>query len=341
VAQRQRAALLRGDRAVSRTVLAAYYKAWQSINARLAVLGRQLTDARDRGEAPSVGWLAEQGRLQGLKAHVEAEVAAVAARLGPLLTGEQARWAAQAQTDTAEQVAAARSSGGGRDTAEAGTTFARLNPVAVVNVIGYLSNGSPLADLLAQLGPDAAERVGEALTQGVLLGRSPRETARLCRRALGGSAARALLISRDATLNAYREGAHQTYRANADVVARWVWTAALSSRSCASCLAMSGTRHPLSERLRSHPACRCCPVPLITDEPPPQAPKGTAWFDAQPADVQRRILGPKKYAALEAGEIALEDLSVVRRSRRWGSHRAEASLAEARAQAARRRERAA
>jgi SPP1 gp7 family putative phage head morphogenesis protein len=209
----------------------------------------------------------------------------------------------------------------------------------VEGVIGFLSDGSPLQALLNELGPDAAERVGNALTQGVILGQSPAQIARLARRALGGNAARAMLISRDAVIRSYQETTHQNYLANAATVAGWRWWASLGSRACASCVSLHGTLHPLTERLREHPGGRCTQVPVVKGEPEPAFQTGPEWFAEQPVSVQRAIVGPAKLGALQSGDIAPEDLSIRRRSRRWGAHFTEATYAEALASADARRTR--
>jgi hypothetical protein len=339
VAERQRAALLRGDRQVSRLVLDAYFQAWKTIRADLEVVTGQLAEARARGEEPSAAWLYQEERLSTLSRQVEAEVAQIAARLGPFLTGEQARWVARATEDAAALLGVAA---GGAAADRAGTVtgeFVRLNPGAVEGVIGFLSDGSPLQALLNELGPDAAERVGNALTQGVILGQSPAQIARLARRALGGNAARAMLISRDAVIRSYQETTHQNYLANAATVAGWRWWASLGSRACASCVSLHGTLHPLTERLREHPGGRCTQVPVVKGEPEPAFQTGPEWFAEQPVSVQRAIVGPAKLGALQSGDIAPEDLSIRRRSRRWGAHFTEATYAEALASADARRTR--
>jgi len=332
VAQAQRAALLRGDRAVSRVVLDAYFKAWQSINERLGVLTTQLQEARAAGLEPGAGWLYEQDRLLSLQRQVAGEVSSVASRLAPFLTGEQARWVEQSQRDTAALVQA-----GTTAVPTTGSALPLLHPAAIETVIGFVSDGSPLRALLDELGPDAAKRVGDALIQGVALGQNPRQIAKSVRTAFSGNMARALLVSRDAVIRSYQEAAHQTYAANADILSGWRWLAAHSPRTCPSCLVMSGTFHPLSERLRSHPGCRCTPIPEVRDGPAPFGQTGAAWFRAQPAEVQRTVVGPKKYDALQKGRIALEDLTILRRSRRWGTHRGEATYTEAVRQANRRK----
>lgn len=86
--------------------------------------------------------------------------------------------------------------------------------------------------------------------------------------------------------------------------------------------------------------CRCVAIPktvsyrrLGIDLDDPVVEPGPDLFAALPADAQQAILGPGKYAALQSGEIRLEDLVEHRDSPAWGPSTSEASLRAARARA--------
>jgi SPP1 gp7 family putative phage head morphogenesis protein len=194
-------------------------------------------------------------------------------------------------------------------------------------VIGFLSDGSPLQALLNELGPDAAERVGNALTQGVITGADVRTISRNVRRAFGGNLARALIISRTVVLQAYREASMQQYRANAEVVGSWTWLSTRGPRTCGFCWAMHGSIHPLSTRMASHPACRCTMLPNLRHAPDTTPiERGPAVFADEDATLQRAVLGPAKYAAYTSGALALEQLPGFRIDPRWGRVGFERSL---------------
>jgi SPP1 gp7 family putative phage head morphogenesis protein len=253
------------------------------------------------------------------------------------IVAQQRAAVAAAQAHAAELVPAAAGDG----PPGVAVRFDRLPTGALEELVGALADGSPLADLLGELGPAAARSVREALVAGLATGQGPRAIARRIRADLGGSLARALTIARTETLRAYRESSRRAYRANDDVVAGWIWHAQLGPRTCAACWAMHGSRHALDERLDGHPNCRCSMIPVtkswaelgfpgVPDARPVIEP-GEEAFRRLPAADQLAVLGPAKHAAYRAGEIGLADLVARDRSERWGTTRREASLAEARA----------
>jgi SPP1 gp7 family putative phage head morphogenesis protein len=197
-------------------------------------------------------------------------------------------------------------------------TFNQLPTRAVENLVGFLGDGSPLKSLLDELAGSAGAAVALALKDGIIRGRAPEEIARDIRGGLNGSLTRARGIARNETLRAYREAAHQNYLENSGVVTGWVWTSALGPRSCAACVALSGTFHPLEERMASHVNCRCSQIPQI-EGVDPKVTNGVEWFAKQPAAVQEAILdSPGAYEAYKSGRLSLEDFVGLKRDKRWG-----------------------
>lgn len=182
------------------------------------------------------------------------------------------------------------------------------------------------------LSPTAYEATRAELVRGVAVGDNPRATARrMVRRSerqFNGGLARALNISRTETLDAHRVAAQHQQDAHTDVLQGWVWLAHLGPRTCASCLAKHGTFYDLSvPGPHDHQSGRCARMPKTkswaelgyddVDEPPDDVQDAEQWFKSQPRKVQRRILGPTRLAAYEAGEIALSDLTQLRRTPGW------------------------
>lgn len=106
-------------------------------------------------------------------------------------------------------------------------------------------------------------------------------------------------------------GEEQRHR---DILAGWQWVAELSERTCASCVAMHGTIHPLDEPgPLDHQQGRCTRTPVTKtwkqlgfegiDEPEGFAKPGDGekWLAKQPEDVQRHILGNRGLEAWQAG----------------------------------------
>ena len=140
------------------------------------------------------------------------------------------------------------------------------------------------------------------------------------------SPARAETIARTEMLGAYRDSAGRMYRANSDVVQKWMWSASGSGNTCAACIFMDGSTFDLDEGMNSHPSCRCAMLPITLPWSDILGPlgidfsdigetnilqgymDGPEWFTIQPETVQREILGPSKFEAWQRGDIDSRDL---------------------------------
>ncbi len=177
------------------------------------------------------------------------------------------------------------------------------------------------------LSDEATEAMRRRLVQGVAAGRNPRDTARLIVRdvqdAFDGGLARAQVIARTETIDAYRAGAKAHHEANSDVLQGWVWLAKLSERTCPSCVVMHGTEHDLNEPgPLDHQQGRCSRMPLVKPElvpgtPTPKVESGPEWLARQPEGVQRSVLGPRRYEAWKAGDYPASRWAVRRESAAW------------------------
>jgi SPP1 gp7 family putative phage head morphogenesis protein len=324
LARQQRAALLRRDRAAGADLLRAYALVRRRLQADLDALIARIAGARAAGETVNRAWLAREVRYHSLLAQVEAQVGQFARIAEGRILTEQ-RLAALAGGEQAGALIRAALPDGG-----IGVAFNRLPAQALGELVGVLADGSPLSSLLGQLGPQAGQAVRAALIEGVGTGLGPRQIAREVVKATNLSAVRALRISRTEVLRAYRSASLAIYRANGDILRGWQWLASISRRSCPLCIAMSGTIHRLDEPFSSHPACRCCPTPLLRGVAPPVE-RGEDAFRRMKADDQRAILGPGKYAAWQSGALELDDLVARTRDAQWGPGLREKSLREVRA----------
>lgn len=205
---------------------------------------------------------------------------------------------------------------------------------AIESLVGATQKGSPLADLFAGFGAEAADKVATALITGLTLGENPRRIASLVEDALNISRARALTISRTEMLRSYRSANLLNYQQNSSVVDKWVWSADLSPRSCAACIAMNGTIHDLDEDMASHVNCRCSPVPLTrswSDILSPlgidasaipdtrvDIPDGAEWFSNQDKRTQRSILGSDAAYKLYSSGVPLKSFVGVKHDNDWG-----------------------
>ncbi len=327
IAEAHRRALLAAERQAASAMVQAYGQAWQRIRTQLDDLLYRIAGARAAGQEVGTGWLFQAERLSILQQQVEAEIRQFARYAEQSIITQQAEAVRVAQ-EHAQQLTL---TGLGEPPPGVLVTFARLPTGALTDLVGFLQDGSPLRELLDELGPEASQAVRKALITGVATGQGPRTIARWIRQELGGNLARALTISRTEVLRSYRTASLRTYQANRDVVKGWIWHSARDRRTCMACIAMHGSFHTLEERLDDHVRGRCSMVPVtktwaelgyrdIPDRRPPIEP-GPEWFARQPEAVQRQMLGPARYAAWKDGAFDLRDLVGRRRNPRWGSMR--------------------
>lgn len=168
---------------------------------------------------------------------------------------------------------------------------------------------------------DVADEIARVLHVGISRSAGPVETARHITDSLGdvldGGRARALTIARTELIDAHREMAALTHKANADVLESWVWYAHLRPDTCPACVAKHGSEHDVdTPGPMGHPNCRCARVPKATGYPMPIEP-GPVWFDQQPATTQKSILGPRRYDAWKAGDYPVRDWAQRRRNTDW------------------------
>lgn len=204
------------------------------------------------------------------------------------------------------------------------------DPVALARLAERLSGR--FAGLQAAIPARLRPRVWRVLEREFSRGRHPTEAARRLVRDLGRSwdlsMAEALTITRTEFLDAHRAASQVADLANGSVLSGWQWLAELSTETCASCVVMHGTVHPLSEPgPLDHQNGRCARVPVLRplDElglvglpvPEPLWQDSRAWFDALPVADQERVLGKARLALLRSGSVSWSDLAVRRSTPGW------------------------
>lgn len=250
----------------------AYGGAWRRIDTALGRLQRKIVDAQKAGETVDPVWLFQQDRYRALLEQVDAE----AGRFGHMADVEVRRImveAARNAIDYAEHSTAATTPKRHRPQIE--SSWSRLPKGAVTDMVGALSEGSPLHDLFATFGADARHAAESALVEGMILGENPRKVARRLRASLAGQLSRAQTVARTEMMRAWRESTRRSYQANSNLVKGWIWHSATDGRCCPACWAMHGTEFPLAERLDGHP--NCFPAGVVVSGPAPQA-ATSRWF---------------------------------------------------------------
>lgn len=325
VVERQRRELLRGERQAASEMVRAYGEVWRRIRGRLDELLQAKAQAEAAGEVVDAAWLYRTERLSTLQRHVEGEMRRFVDFAEPVVVDGQQQAVEAARAHSAELVQ------GLTERAGMSYEFTRLPFDAVQDLVGFTSDGSPLRELLDELGPAASASVRDALIEGVATGQGPAQIARRVRKDLGGNLVRALRISRTETLRSYREATRRSYQENDDIIDGWTWVCACTARSCASCWAMHGTVHPLSERLDDHPNGRCTAIPYLRAGirglgENLKLETGEEQFARLDPAAQDAIAGKAGGLAYRDGAVTLKDFVGRKRDPDWGTMRVARSL---------------
>lgn len=328
--------LAAGEQAAADQILAAHAAAYGRIRIEMDTLMAKVAQAKAAGDVPSPAWLYQQQRLKSVLDATKVEIAQFAQYASVTATKQQASAVGAALAHAKKLTVQA--------TAESlpGITgsFIHLNPANMKAIVGFLGDGSPLADLVNTLPLLTSEQVRQALTTGIGLGKGPEWMTRQVDLALDMPRHRAETIMRTESQRAYRYVSQATYKANAHVLDGWTWLAHLDALTCPCCVLMDGTEHTVDSTLDGHPRCRCAMVPRTQswddllgggtglDDTRPPIRNGKAWFTAQPPHIQQAILGKAKFQAWKQGAIHLDDVVARVDSPGWGTMRRERSLRE-------------
>ena len=152
----------------------------------------------------------------------------------------------------------------------AGYAMPRSLPTnAIYSMLGFLQEDSPLWERLGKLAGTNAQKVADALLEGIAFGYNPAKTARMFENLMGGGLTDAMRMTRTAQLYASREANRAMYVANEDVVEGWVWWSSLDSDTCMACAIEHGTIHTNDESMDSH--YNCFPAGVLVTGPTPVA----------------------------------------------------------------------
>jgi SPP1 gp7 family putative phage head morphogenesis protein len=339
VISQYRSQLASNDAKAMHTLNTAHAHTVKVMQPHLDKLYSQIAEKQASGEPVPLSWLYEQKRLQSTK---------------DMIANNIDHYGALAETQTTSLVHTGAQLGVQSGMAQLNASkpagvhfsFGVPHPDAIANIVGATSKGSPLADLFAGFGDEAANKAAKALITGITLGDNPRTIAPLVEDALDISRSRALTIARTEMLRAYRQANLETFKANSDVVQQARWTCDLSPRTCAACLAMDGTLHDLDEDIGFHPNCRCVLTPITASwddilgslgidtsdlkdsSSLDDRQTGAEWFDAQSESTQRKILGNAKYEAYSNGDFQFHQLAKKTSDPDWGPGLTERPLKE-------------
>jgi SPP1 gp7 family putative phage head morphogenesis protein len=319
--------LAAGEREQINHLVKSYGEIWVRAKKDLEQVLAKIAEAQQSGQPISLAWIYQEERALTLMAQAQWEIA---------------QWSRGAEATTvalqrfgidvgAEEAATLL------DAASIGGTFVSLPRAAVDQMVGFTADGTPLSRLFDEIAPGVRDGMERALIVGIGTGQHPTEVARMMRREFSVGLSRATLIARTEMLRAWRESSRQTYQANQDVVAGWIWHAERGPNTCASCLAMDGTFHTMDERLDDHPNGRCAMMPVtrswnelgftgIKEVAPPPREDTEDWLRSQPMAVQDKILGQGAAALWRSGKISLSEFTEQVSHPFWGTMRVQRSL---------------
>jgi hypothetical protein len=205
-----------------------------------------------------------------------------------------------------------------------------LNPRAVETLVSYFSEGSALMKRLDKLAGENDLNVANTIIDNVALGKNPKTIAGLIRSSLGGGLTDALRMTRTVQIWSYRESSRAAYVANSDIVKKWIWYSALDPNSCASCIAMHGTEHDVSETLNDHHNGLCVAIPMVIGAKNPLGGEdaGKKFFDSLQESQQRKYMGDTKFEAYQANKFEFSQLSTTTNNDVFGDMRTVTPLKE-------------
>lgn len=320
--------LLARDARRSAEMAQAYGRIWVELQIQIEDIAEAIEESEDRERL--------MRRLRSLQRQVDSEIGRYAIYADQqLAVGVQDGIESAAQD--ARRIVAASYPALGDEIVRA--LWNKLPTDALEAAVGMLSGGSALRNRMTErLGPALAQSVGDKLLVGIAEGWNPRKTQAELRRTFGQGLEWSMNATRTATMYAYREGTRANYVANDRIVRAHRWLSAKDARVCMSCVVMDGTILPLSEPINDHYGGRCTSVPYVASyrelgidiDGPYQEPMQTTreWFESQPEEVQRQMMGATAWEEWQAGKFDLRDYSVMQEDEVYGVMRQQASLKE-------------
>lgn len=310
-------------------IVQAWAQAWGSVSTELLdTLTVILTDAKKVNPSAVVRYQ----RLNTVLGQIANNLDDLAQALGVTITSDLNDVVHRAEAGTRELIAAQRLLHDERR----GLPVRRVPSPAMQAIVRRTTE--QVTSQLQPLADDTYATILRELTKGTAAGDNPRETAR---RMVANSEdlhnfgrSRALNIARTETLDAYRAGAQESEKQYPDLVAEWVWSAHLGSRTCRSCLSMHGRTFPLDvPGPDDHPQGRCARIPVVREDDGTVdlswLPDAEAHFDGLSVADQRAILGNAGYDAWRRGEFPIDAWTKHRANTGWRDSQVPASPADA------------
>ena len=212
--------------------------------------------------------------------------------------------------------------------AQFGLTMAQRVPTdALINMLGFLSEDSPLWKRLTLYSAEHTMRLANALTEGIAFGYNPAKVAKTFERIMGGGLTDAMRMTRTSMLYAHREASRAQYIANADIIDGWTWWSSRDASTCMACLANHGKLFPNTERLNGHYNCRCVSIPHVKIWSEPEQ-TGEEWFSTLSEAQQKEMMGAQTWEAWKGGAFKFDEFATHRHDDIYGDMLAKTPLWE-------------
>lgn len=305
--------LVEREEAAVRELLDAYERVVEkALRRQIHELERKIADARAAGEKISPAWFYRERRLRSLLDQVKRQIEEYGRIAASVTTREQIA-AIRIAIDQARETVDVITGGRG---GEIGTL---MNPRAVENAVGMMGDGSPILEYYREnLAPKVTAAIRREIVEAAATGTPFSTIAKRLRAAGDITRSRALTVARTEVNRVRRETSRQFYLANSNAFTGWEWVASQSRRTCPACLAMDGRIFKLDQPFPQHINCRCQMIPVIDGVTPRKRTLGSEWFEGQPDDVKKEILGTEKFDAYARGEFTLKDIVGWRTSKEFG-----------------------
>ena len=300
------------DLATQRDLTRRWLRIQDSLQDSIELLVREMADLRAAGQPVTRWQLNQLDRYQSLLRQVDTETRQFARYAGGRISREQYEATQDGLEWGAESVRTLFT-----EASLAAPRFDILDVPSVNAMIGFGGDGAPLVELLRRSYPETVEAITDTLVRSTALGYNPRKTAKLMQDAMAGNLQRALVVARTEQGRALRVGTVREYQ-NTGVVQTYTRHASRSGRTCMACLLEDGRQYPVTVQFSDHPNGRCFALSDIAGVPSPFTETGREWLEAQPAEMQRQIMGDGHYEAWKAGEFRLEDAARMHSHPVWG-----------------------
>ena len=200
---------------------------------------------------------------------------------------------------------------------------------AVEVVAGFAGNGAPLGQLLERDYGALSERITDAITTGVGLGKGAFAVARDIQDEVAMEYDRALRIARTEINRAYRIANAEAYRASGVVTK--VLRLCYPPTACFACLMMDGEECP-DFMVDDHPNGKCTSIAVTIGGHYPEWEHGQDWLLKQDEATQREIMCAERFELWKNNGIALRDMVTMKNNPVWGSSPTVISVKDLKAQ---------